>query len=304
MLDTHQAWVKSDNAFQQRARLLQALWREAQGFPIGPTSKKNDTPLGSRVAMPFAQETLANYLTETIREVVRAEVLDPAKRAGKLYSKPRIFNDLLSSQPLCFNLFGELQRDLDLASTVLGTLTDGRAQRVTAVEFEWSPGQGDPRFTGDRSAFDVFIEFQGAQGRGFLGIEVKYHEDLGGAAATHRARYDEVAEAMGAFDSSCRDRLRQQPLQQIWRDRLLAGSLRLDRPSGYADGAFVFLSPAGNDACASAITDYAACLTDAETFMAWTIEDVVTALRGVTDASWVGAVADRYLGFDRLDTVE
>ncbi|MXY79952.1 MAG: hypothetical protein F4Y94_09775 [Chloroflexi bacterium] len=250
------------NDFQRRARLLQALWREERNLPIGQVSKRNLRCIGSSVAMPYAQEKLANYLTETIREVVRAEVLDPVKRAGKVYTKPRIFDNLLSSQPLCFNLFGELQRDLPLASAVLGALTDGRLTRVTAIEFEHSPGRGDPRFTGDRSAFDVFVEFEGPRGRGFLGIEVKYHENLKGGTSKDNDRYHEIADAMGAFDPTRRGRLLGEPLQQIWRDHLLAGSLRLDRPSGYDDGAFLFLYPAQNLACADAIGEYAACLTN------------------------------------------
>ncbi|QDG52136.1 hypothetical protein FIV42_15710 [Persicimonas caeni] len=40
--------------------------------------------------------------------------------------QPRIFNNLLSSQPLCFNLFGELQQNLELATEVFRTLAEGR----------------------------------------------------------------------------------------------------------------------------------------------------------------------------------
>ena len=300
-LSRHKVAVIGDNDFQCRARLIQALWREEQGLPIGLRSSKGPEPLGSRLAMPFARETLANYLTETIREIVRGEVLDRVKSTDKLYGKPRIFEDLLSSQPLCFNLFGELQRDLSLASAALGPLTDGRLTRVTAIDFEHSPGRGDPRFTGDGSAFDVFIQFEGPRGTGFLGIEVKYHEDLENRAGKHYPRYDEIADQMDAFAPDCRKPLRQKPLQQIWRDHLLAGSLFLDRPSSYDDGAFVFLYPAQNLACADAIAEYAACLTSKESLIVWTLEEVVATLRAATGAAWVEAVADRYLGFHRLE---
>src|SRR5258708_36519721 len=74
--------------------------------------------------MPFARETLANYLTETIRDVVREEVLDPTRSGGKLYREPRIFDDLLSSQPLCFNVFAHLRRDIALASKVFEDVLD------------------------------------------------------------------------------------------------------------------------------------------------------------------------------------
>ena len=151
----HDCFVASDNEFQRRARILQSMWREEQGLPKGEHRGK---PLGSRLAMPAAEQHLQNYLSDTIRQVVKREVLGP-KRSGKLYARPRIFNDLLSSQPLCFNLFGELAADLGLATRVFRDLLPDRVQQVTAVEFEWSPGRGDNRFTGDRSAFDVFVRY-------------------------------------------------------------------------------------------------------------------------------------------------
>jgi hypothetical protein len=288
------AFVSTDNPFQRLARVRQARWRERRELPIG---EHRDQPLGSRLPMPDARDTLANYLTDTIRDVVRAEVLDKTKSAGKLYGQPRIFNDLLSSQPLCFNLFGELQRDLDLATRVVSSLTDGHIARVTAIEFEHSPGRRDAKYTGDRSAFDVFVEYVAVGGaRGFLGVEVKYHEDLGDTPAEHRARYDEVACAMGAFQPDALSKLRQKPLQQIWRDHLLVGSLVADADAGYGEGRFVFLSPAENTRCRDAVVAYRACLVNETTFSAWTFEQVVAALRGATPAPWVDELAARYLG--------
>lgn len=161
ILVQHHALVRSDNGWQRTARLQQARWREGKGLPIG---EHRGQPLGSRLAMPYAKETLANYMTETIRDVVRAEVLDPAKSAGKMYREPRIYEDLLSSQPLCFNIFGELRRDLGLASTAFERLLADPGLMVTGLEFEHSPGRGAQRFTGDHSAFDVFVSYTSPAG--------------------------------------------------------------------------------------------------------------------------------------------
>jgi len=294
LLAQHNVLVPSDNEFQARARLRQALWREHRGLPIG---EHRGRPLGSRLAMPYAKQTLANYVTDTIRDVVRAEVLDAEKADGKLYREPRIFDDLLSSQPLCFNLFGEMQQDLDLASRVFGSLVDDRSIRVTAIEFEHSPGRGDPKFTGDHSAFDVFVVYKSAGvGKGFLGIEVKYAEALGGEAARYRRRYDQVADAMGVFLPEARDRLRQTPLEQFWRDHLLAGSLILDEGSGFDAGAFVVVYPERNGLVDYALDIYEACLRDTSTFRTWTLERVLDATEGAGAAAWAGEVRERYLG--------
>lgn len=298
LLAEHHALIPSDNAFQRSARLHQALWRERHGLPIGD---HRGGPLGSRLAMPDAKDKLLNFLNDAIRNVVLREVLEPTRRADKLYGEPRIFNDLLSSQPMVFNLFGELRLGLALAGRVFSALTNGRVQRVTAIEFEHSPGRGDPRYTGDRSAFDVYVEYISEAGkRGFIGIEVKYHEGLGDTPAPHRERYDEIADAMGVFKADARERLKGKPLQQIWRDHLLAGSLLHDRAAGFDDGLFAFVYPDGNHRCAKAVTLYWDCLTDSSTFVAWTLEDVVAAAKTAGAGSWVEAFEDRYLGFEKL----
>ena len=296
--ERHQVFVPTDNPFQRKARLLQARWRESQNLPIG---EHGGRPLGSRIAMPYAQETLRNYLTEGIREVVRQEVVDPFKSRGKLFGKPRIFNDLLSSQPLAFNLFAELKRDLPLASRIFAALTDDRVHQVTAIEFEHSPGRGDMRYTGDRSAFDVYVEYQSKNGkRGFVGIEVKYHEGLGEQPAPHRDRYDEIADLVGCFLAGQREFLMKKPLQQIWRDHLLACSLLSDRDAGFDDGLFVFLYPRENTRCAQAVVRYRECVTDTPTFTAWTLHEVAEAIASETNSSWIDAFRQRYLAFSTI----
>jgi hypothetical protein len=249
--------------------------------------------------MPWAKERLANYLTSTIRQVVRNAVLNQKTGAERLFQTPRIFDNLLSSQPLCFNLFGELQQDLALATTVMKTLVPDRAARVTRIALEYSPGRGDPRYTDDKSAFDVFVEFQTPSGgRGFAGVEAKYSETLRQAASRHRRRYDEVAASMGCFRSERLDELRSQPLHQIWRDHLLAGSLLTE--GDYEDGFCVFLYPEENRHCRGAQLTYRECLQDEDTFVAWTLEDVSGVIRQNTQAEWIDCFVDRYLRFEKL----
>ena len=286
--------------FQRSARILQSVWRVKHGYEIGEYKGKNGSrPSGSRLAMPRAREELNNYLNETIRGVVREEVIDPIKSKGKLYAKPRIFDDLLSSQPLCFNLFGPLKRDLLLATKVFQTLLPGVVDSVTGVEFEWSPGSGDPEYTGDRSAFDVYVTFSSPDGsKGFIGIEVKYHENLIGQASTHKARYDEIASQMDCFNGSRLDDLKKQPLQQIWRDHLLAGIHKI--VDGFEEGFFVFLYPEANTYCAEAVDRYGQCLTKSDTFKPWTLESVVNAIKRCTSEDWINLFVDRYQNFDKL----
>lgn len=291
-LAVHHALVPSDNAFQRAARLRQSLWREQRGYPIGLHGNR---PLGSRLAMPFARDTLANYLTDPIREVVRTEVINCPTGSGQLYREPRIFDDMLSSQPLCFNAFGELQQDLELASRVVRDLTGEPDATVTAIRFEYSPGRGDAGFTGDRSAFDVFIEYESGLQCRFLGIEVKYVENMAQAPARFRQRYVDVAQAMGCFRQERLGALRIAPLEQLWRDHLLAGSLIAHPSGGFHGGAFVVLYPERNEAVAQAVTRYRGCLRDDRTFSVWTLERFLAAVR-FNGGQWATALGERYLG--------
>jgi hypothetical protein len=287
------------NKFQRKARILQSLWREEKGYPMGMYRSR---PLGSSLEMPWARDTLANFFTDTIRDVVKAEVLSSRHDKQKLYGKPRIFNNLLSSQPLCFNLFGEPSRDLKLMSSVISALTNGRFTEVTNIEFEYSPGRSDNRYTGDRSAFDVFIRCKTQSKKSaFLGIEVKYHENLQDEARDHRLRYDEIASEMNCFHNSCREKLKKKPLQQIWRDHLLAGITQI--VDDYADGMFIVLYPSSNNYCANAVSEYQKCLTNDTVFTSWTLEQIIEMFGKFSNADWINQFYQRYLNFKKIETI-
>lgn len=133
LLERHGVWVPGDRRWQRRLRLLQSLWRQEQGLDAGVHPRSGGAgarPLGSRLQLPEAEERLSNHLTDTIREVVRDE-LGRAREDGKLFSAPRIYDDLLSSQPLCFNLFGELTADLGAATVAAQHQWPGRVNQVT-----------------------------------------------------------------------------------------------------------------------------------------------------------------------------
>ena len=295
------AYEKTDiSPFQRKARLLQSMWRTEHGYEPGLFRGRK---LGNLLPMPWAKDTLNNYMTDTIKEVVKKEVLSNSDN-GKLYGKPRIFNNLLSSQPLCFNLFAELQQDLKLATKVFKERCPHRVNEILSIEFEHSPGRGDMTYTGDSSAFDIYVEFlNDSNEKGFIGIEVKYHENLKNKPAEIRDRYFKVASTMGCFKDSCLDVLQLSPLEQIWRDHLLAGSLLYSLKDDFKDGIYVFLFPKDNLHCQEAVEQYRQCLTIDRTFESWTLESVAEAIKQNTDKKWIDEVIDRYLNFGKIESV-
>lgn len=298
VLDAHHALVRGDNLWQRRARLHQSLWREQQSLPVG---MHNGAPLGSRLDPSTANPPkLKNYLSPHARQQVQKAV-QTAHSTGALLSRPRLWVDLLSSQSLCFNLFGPLAEDLDLATTTLRMLWPD-VRSVREIRFEWSPGRGDLNYTGNRSAFDIFVDYDGDRGRSFLGIEVKYHGDLTGKAASDNdGRYPEIAAKHGVFHEEAIADLSRLPLQQIWLDHLLALQMIGKVDDGWDTGTFVLLYPVGNTACADAAVAYERCLTDRMTFDARTLDELTQAARLATTDPWPRDVHARYLDPARVN---
>lgn len=282
--------VSGDTPWQARLRDLQSWYREnvlklPAGMDANQTLRGNQLPGDAPFGSNFIAPEIARFAEDW---------LPRAKEAGALVQEDRLWRNMLSSMPLAFNLFVPFRANLDAASEVFGRLSDGRIARITEIQFEFSPGRGDPRFTADGTAFDVFVSFVGRSGtKGFLGIEVKYHEDLQGDSAEKRPRYLQLARDMGCFREGALDTLANPPLGQLWRNHLLAGSLLIE--GQFDDGLAVLVCPRINAACSEAEREYRACLSDDTTFDSWPIEQIVQAATKVSKAGWVEAFTQRYL---------
>ena len=113
-----------------------------------------------------------NFLTPDIFQLARQRA---AAGTGAV-EEFRLMRNMLSSQPMAFNLFGKLALNHDLATELVRALWGAHVKRVTDVRFEWAPQPAD-EYLDDRTAFDVFIEYEGDGGHaGFIGIEVKLTE--------------------------------------------------------------------------------------------------------------------------------
>lgn len=211
---------KADNRYQAFYRYLQSKWRDAKGIP----AKMKDGQSKSEVYGNYTSDPEANFMTEGIRLLVTKE-LSPENKGDRLIEESRLRHNLLSSQPLCFNLFGELKLHLDKALIFFNLLYADYCKSIDEIKFEYNPARRDSRLTGDRSAFDVFVEYTSNAGKkGFIGIEVKYAENLREGAdsvksilekqfcnepRTRRDRYQELSQ--GIFKPECYSKLKELP---------------------------------------------------------------------------------------------
>lgn len=296
LLKKHKCYVKQDTLFSAKGRLLQSKWREENEIPIGTyKSGGKAVKLGNYIEKKFAFQEQSNFLTKKIREVVNSTLLN--KEKGAKIEKTRLFTNLLSSQPLAFNLFGEMVKDLTLATNLFTELFPRRVKEVTEIKFEHSPGRGNKKYTEDHSAFDVFVKYNSTKGkRGFIAIEVKYAENLKDQPSSHKKRYEEVADDSNIFIKGSFKELKKKPIQQIWRDHLLSIVTLQD----YQDGFFVFLFPEQNVECQTAIKLYEQQLKSEDKFIngfyPMDLETVVGTLKKCSNAKWISDFEKRYLG--------
>ncbi len=292
--EEYNVYYKSDTDFAAYGRLLQSKWRQKKGLPF--------VKYGNFLPADIAKSEKANFITENIRNLIEPTIKE-VRANGGMIKEPRIWDNLLSSQPLCFNLFGELALDLPLATRFFIELFPDKVLEVTQIRFEYSPGSGGA-YHCDNSAFDVFIEFNNRSGDTcFIGIEVKYAESLKeetpkNAKASfdkHHLSYKSLTTG-DIFKEKAIDRLQFVPLSQIWRDHLLAlSTLKL-----YKDGLFVFLFPAGNKQCQQGADQYLSflqCGNESLThFAPRYLDHFIHTLNKIHPSDWTKELQDRYLG--------
>jgi hypothetical protein len=270
-------------AFKRTARLHQAKWRVSRIYPVGtqpyiPNPDKPSRHLGSRIESEFAMSKGVNFLTDSIRDAIKHRISNPEK--GQMLRVDRLYCDLLSSMPMCFNLFGEFYDNPKLATRAITTIcSDAPIHSVDEPRFEWSPGRADPRYLGNRSAFDVAFETRTKDGlRGVVGIETKYHEDCkkeDPITEVRKARYIEVSKRSKAFKDGAIDKIINSELQQIWQDHLLLLSMLQQDPALWYWGKFILVAPEKNSSFKSAATEYLSLLEDDSTFGYLTIESII-----------------------------
>lgn len=308
-LKAHLCLEKVDNvpsdeettAFKKKARLHQSLWREARNLPIGhqpmrrPPDRKS-RPLGSRVELEYARQHGCNFLTNSTLAAAHFRLANPEPH--QTLEADRLWCDLLSSMPMCFNLFGELFNDLVLADRAVRAWWPDVPGRVNAVRFEWSPGRWlKGEYLENRSAFDVAFELVLDDGsHGILGVETKYHEDCKREKEPSDGRiqrYKHVSAASGILSTEAVEEIKGTDLQQVWLDHLLAASMPLHDSGKWAWAGFALVHSAHNPSYARATSRYRELLEPGASIRVSTLESLLA--EDVFPRTAAEAFSERYL---------
>ena len=302
VLKKHCVHEPLDPRFRSAARLLQALWREDQNLPIGSYVSEDGKrrKLGSRIS-EAAGRGGGNFLTPEIAHTARREAA--YREIGALIDQERLATNLLSSMPLTFNLLAPWGHSLERASGYLIELLAAFTGSARQILFEHSPGRGNLKFTGDYTAFDALIRYSDSQGRnGFVAFELKYSESMREPMPELKPRHAELSGASGLFTDPAAAALRTNPLQQLWREHLLAQSM-IDHGL-YDEGYLVMIAPSLNYHVQDAAEAYQAQLREPEDgkvrFVNPSLEDVIEVIRP-SDPAHAEALHHRYCNFWLVD---
>ena len=181
---------KGDSSFVAKCRKLQSIYRYEIGEEIHPYTDRNGNVhyYGNYISGGETPKDgcWKNFLTEYAFK--HAEDRAKNRQKYETIEKDRLFNNLLSSQPMAFNLFCPLRQMLEespeTATRVIKAALPGYPiHEITEVELEFIPGNYKD-LTGDKSAMDAIIRFVDTNGKsGFIAVETKYSENLGINAA-------------------------------------------------------------------------------------------------------------------------
>ena len=224
---------KGDSRFVAKCRKLQSIYRYEIGEEIRPYTDRygkvhyygnyienGDTPRE-------CGDGWKNFLTEYAFNYAKDRVTNRHKY--ETIESDRLFNNLLSSQPMAFNLFCPLKQMLvmcpEVASKVIRTaLPDYPIHKVTEVDLEFIPEKYE-KLTGDKSAMDAIIRFEDEDGKdGFIAIETKYSENLGTNVASRREKSIECIKQLKCFSPDAEQSIiaGNTALTQIYRNFLLS----------------------------------------------------------------------------------
>lgn len=291
----------ADGPFRARMRLHQSWYRAAVlGLEHGEGPNAADgRQLGSMLTREDAARG-SNFLDGAIFEVARRRM-----RAGTGVEPFRCLANMLSSQPLCFNLFGPLVENTDLATALLRPLLPD-LRRVIEVHIEHAPS---PRaeYLGDRTAFDVFIGYERTDGaRAFVGAEVKLTDGFSDVPYDSE-RYRELTRASGSpWREDAYERLATPRFNQLWRNHLLVEALRRHPAEPYDSGRLAVVHHPGDTQANALLDDYRGTLRDpAASFAHWRLDTLLehwqSADLRAEHRDWLARFAVRYLDLDHSE---
>ena len=308
-------FVKTDNAFTRKARLLQAIHRKESGSPCGSITKRGITYYHPNLATD-GSETGCNFLSQEIFQYAKWRI--EQKKSYETINEDRLFNNFLSSQPMAFNLFVPLMSIVhtDEGKSKLAKVAaeqiihsdSSTFSRITEVGIEFIPPYYKECLN-DKTAMDAYFLYERTDGKhGIIAIETKYTDILGTNPASNPSfAIRQATENIGISQLLTDEGIagitkRDIKLSQVYRNFLLTETVRLHEHLD--DSISIILSPKENISNEEDESCLRAILKDEYKykFQSVTLESFVSALiREFPDIDIFREFEKRYLDFEQVE---
>lgn len=227
-LDALGPQYSKDSPFAKRMRLHQSWYRANElGVRCGTGPHSTSTSHYGNMLTDADAKAGRNFISPAALAYARLKVAEKATNRYLTIDEYRLYSNMLSSQPMCFNLFADLWLGVAASwpnsSEVLAAMFVGSdIAQVISVEVEMIPRPtGD--YIGDRTAFDALVRFQGKDGKpGIVAIEMKYTDTLGDNVARDPKQQFQFAADVGLLTPEGREYYqRRKGFDQVARNLLL-----------------------------------------------------------------------------------
>jgi hypothetical protein len=291
-----------DNPFAARMRFHQSWYRAKMlkvSFGHGP--RRNSPSLyGNYLTQEDGNQGL-NFFTPQLGERIFSVVKQRLAENKGAIEPYRLLCNMLSSQPMCFNLFGPLVNDFGLATALLKPLFPDEILEVTRVKLEFAP-EPATEYLNDHTAFDAYVEYTALDGnKGFIGIETKLVEPFTLAEHEHKEYWKWSHHEDAPWVEITLSNLRDVKINQLWRDHLLGVAMQLHPKSSYKHGHFLVIYHSGDEACSQSVNLYRTLLKPGDrSFQAIKLDELINRWQhsntlNLEDKSWLREFSIRYL---------
>ena len=292
-----------DDAFTARMRRHQSWYRaRVLRLPAGTGPQQGSSRVFGSMLRTTDAELGHNFLTPEIYEVASARLREGARNVERF----RLLHNMLSSQPMCFNLFGPLVRDLELATRLLRATPHLDVARVLRVQIEHAPRPAENHLA-DGTSFDAFIEYERGDGQlAFLGIETKLTDTFSPKVCDTPAHRRWMQGPASPWLAGAAERVSAAAHNQLWRDHLLAIAVRDQPAQRYVHGALMLVRHPEDRSCEAVVAGYRQLLrSDDQTFIDLPLDRLTDAWRaalgGDEPRPWLDRFHQRYLALEESE---
>lgn len=300
----------SDNSFTAKARLLQSTWRVENGLQMGLGPTKNSKTIYGNMIKDGELSGKNFFYAETFEYALwRVD----KKLKDETIESYRLFNNLMSSMPMAFNLFHPLmmlqsRHPAVLDQMIQNVFPDLPIYKIKEIGLEFIPTPIE-QYTNDKSAMDAFISFWDKEGgEHIIAIETKYTDSLGTNTSSEKVfniQLD-ILKNLNLFSPDAIDMITRKkiPICQIYRNFMLTE--RYCQVQKLMNSYSYILAPEEHPSTQKEIESINQYLKPEYQYklQKYKLEDFVNALKSNCPTEyipWLDWFNDRYLNFEKIN---